>query len=292
MAKISVYIIAYNEANKIKPAIASVINWADEVIVADSFSTDDTVNIATNMGAKVIQIPFKGFGDLRNHAIAACQHEWIFSLDSDERCTPEARDEMLAICKANDLNGPIAYFVPRRNYFLGRWVKHSGWYPDYRQPQLFRNGKMRYDLQPVHESFVADGPLGYLSNAIWQFPFENLAQLLHKANRYSSLGAEKLKDKKRGGIFKALWHAKGIFLRNYFFRLGFLDGRAGFMIALGNFIGTFFKYAKLAELQNDWQEPVVHFDRLSEMGVANIRNPEEKCMDSRLSGNDEEGRRE
>ena len=97
MAKISCYIIAYNEAGKIRPSIESVINWVDEVIVCDSNSTDDTAKIAADLGARVVQISFNGFGKLRNEAIASCQHEWIFSLDSDERCTPEARDEILSI---------------------------------------------------------------------------------------------------------------------------------------------------------------------------------------------------
>lgn len=255
MSQISVYIIAYNEARKIQSAIASVIDWADEVIVADSFSTDDTAKIAVEMGAKVVQVAFNGFGNLRNEAIKHCRFDWIFSLDSDERCTPEARDEMLSIVKANDTSGPVAYLMPRRNYLLGRWVKHSGWYPDYRQPQLFRNGKLRYTLEQVHEGYEVDGQLGKLTQPIWQFPFENLSQMLYKADRYSTLNAERLRDQKRGSFWRGLLSAKVIFWRNYIFRLGFLDGRAGFAIALGNFVGTFYKYAKLKELQSDWQEP-------------------------------------
>ena len=260
MAKISVYIIAFNEAKKIVPAIKSVIDWADEVIVADSFSTDETVSLSTELGAKVIQIPFQGFGQLRNDALKHCQHEWIFSLDADERCTPEAQEEILSICRTNDLNeqAPVAYLVPRKNYLLGRWVKHSGWYPDYRQPQLFRNGKLHYTLEFVHEGYVVDGQVGKLQNAIQQFPFENLAQMLHKANRYSTLGAEKLfKKNKKGGFLKGILSGIVSFIRHYFLRLGFLDGQAGFAIALGNFIGTFYKYAKLLELQKKWNDKVL-----------------------------------
>ncbi|MBL4647417.1 MAG: glycosyltransferase family 2 protein [Gammaproteobacteria bacterium] len=255
MAKISVYIITYNEVEKLKPAIASVIDWVDEVIVADSLSSDDTVKVAMDMGAKVVQIPFNGFGDLRNQAITHCQYEWIFSLDTDERCTVEAQREILAICADNQRQA-AAYLMPRRNYLLGRWIKHSGWYPDYRQPQLFRKGKMHYTKEPVHEGYRVDGEIAKLTQAIWQFPFENMAQMLHKANRYSTLNAEKLLAKGvKGGIFKGLWHGAAIFWRNYIFRGGFLDGRAGFMIALGNFISTFYKYAKLLELQKQWCTP-------------------------------------
>ena len=99
VSKVSCYIIAFNEATKIRPAIESVIEWADEVILCDSHSTDETAKIAKELGARVVQIDFSGFGKLRNEAIASCQHEWIFSLDSDERCTPEARDEILSIVR-------------------------------------------------------------------------------------------------------------------------------------------------------------------------------------------------
>ncbi|MBO9566885.1 MAG: glycosyltransferase family 2 protein [Niastella sp.] len=256
MSKVSAYIIGYNEERKIEAAIRSVIDWADEVIVADSFSTDKTAELSEKLGARVVQIPFEGFGKLRNVAIRSCQYPWVFSLDADERCTPEARDEILKIVKANRADGPVAYWVPRRNFFMGQWVKYSGWYPDYRQPQLFKNGTMRYTEVAVHEEFEADGEIGKLTNPIWQFPFENLTQILNKANRYSTLGAEKLQHKKKGNTWKAFTHGFAIFFQTYFFRLGFLDGRAGFTIAVYNFISTYFKYAKLAELQQGWKEPV------------------------------------
>ena len=255
MDKISVYIIAYNEEKKIADAVNSVIDWADEVIVADSFSTDNTVKIAEDLGAKVVQIPFDGFGKLRNDALKHCQHEWIFSLDSDERCTKEAQDEILNIVKNHKKTDPEVYFMPRKNYVLGRWVKHCGYFPDYRQPQLFKKGRLSYTLEEVHEGFQTEATIGYLTKPIWQFPFENLSQMLHKANRYSSLGAEKLKNKKKGSFTKGLTHGISIFLRTYFLRLGILDGRAGFAIALGNFIGTLYKYAKLTELQQNWAPP-------------------------------------
>ena len=139
MSTISVYIIAYNESEKISSAINSVL-WADEIVVADSYSQDDTAALAEKMGARVVQIDFRGFGDLRNRAMDACSHDWIFSLDADERCTPEAKQEILkTISNPQALD---AYYVPRRNFFMGRWIKHSGFYPDYRQPQLFRKGTL------------------------------------------------------------------------------------------------------------------------------------------------------
>ena len=138
--KISVYILAFNEVEKIRDCISSVL-WADEIIVADSFSTDGTSEIAIELGAKVVNISFNGNGDLRNQAISHCNGEWIFSLDSDERCTPEVRDEILEIINESHLD---LFRIPRKNYFMGRWIKYSGWYPNYRQPQLFKKGKISY----------------------------------------------------------------------------------------------------------------------------------------------------
>ena len=256
MSKISVYIIAYNESEKIRDAINSVL-WADEIIVADSYSQDNTASIANELGASVIQIPFQGFGDLRNKAMAACTHDWIFSLDSDERCTPGARDEILATI--DDPQAVDAYYIPRRNYFMGRWIKHSGFFPDYRQPQLFRKGSLKFKNDPVHEEYnvISDKKDGYLKQAIWQFPYKNLEEVVHKANKYSTLGAEKLSNKgRRGTMFAALSRGAWAFFHMYFLKLGILDGWPGFIIATGNFEGTFYKYAKLYELQEGWKPPV------------------------------------
>lgn len=258
MSRISVYIIAFNEAEKVAATIQSV-QWADEIIVVDSWSTDGTPEIATQLGAKVVQVKFEGFGNLRNSAIAACSHDWIFSLDADERCTPDAEKEIRAIINAPpSADAPDVYWMPRRNFFMGKWIQHSGWYPNYRQPQLFRKGCMAYDQKPVHEGYIlrSTKPIAHLQNPIWQFPFKNMAEVMHKANRYSTLGAEKIKHKKIT-MLTALLHAKWAFWKHYIFKRGFLDGWAGFVIALGNFEGTFYRYVKALELQKGtaWKEP-------------------------------------
>ena len=255
MSKISVYIIAFNEADKVAATIESA-KWADEVILVDSWSTDGTPEIATRMGARVVQVSFKGFGDLRNQAIAVCTHPWIFSLDADERCTPSVEQEIRSVI--TNPNSADVYWMPRRNFFMGRWIRHSGWYPNYRQPQLFRNGCMSYDLKPVHEGYLLHStkPVGHLKNAIWQFPFKNMAEVMHKSNRYSTLGAQKIVNK-RMTMGTALTHAIWAFVKHYVFKRGFLDGWAGFVIALGNFEGTFYRYAKAIEIQKvaQWQAP-------------------------------------
>tara|TARA_B100000795_G_C22785890_1_gene434591 strand:+ start:1352 stop:2143 length:792 start_codon:yes stop_codon:yes gene_type:complete len=252
--KISVYIITFNEAEKIRDCISSVL-WADEVIVVDSNSTDGTTEIAEELGVKVIQIPFNGYGDLRNQAISHCKNDWIFSLDSDERCTLEAQREIIRI--VNDELFEI-YRVPRMNFFMGRWIKHSGWYPNFRQPQLFKNGKMTYTHDAVHEGYIShsDKKIGDLRSYIWQFPFKNTEEIMNKANRYSTLGVQKLKDKNiNSSFFKAFLHGFWSFIKHYIFKLGFLDGGPGFVIAFGNFEGTFYRYIKLMETQKNWSPP-------------------------------------
>jgi glycosyltransferase involved in cell wall biosynthesis len=253
MQKVSAYILTYNAAEKIAAAVSSVL-WADEVVIVDSNSTDGTAEIATALGARVVQVPFKGFGDLRNGAVEACAYDWVFSLDSDERCTAEVRDEILGLLSGTPPHD--IYLVPRRSYMMGRWIKGSGWYPNFRQPQLFRKGAMRYTLEPVHEGYEVIGgrSVGTLTNAVWQFPFRNLDEVIQKMNRYSSLGAPKLAGK-RVSMASALGHGLWSFLKHYIFKLGFIDGWAGFVIAFGNFEGTFYRYAKRHEQMQSWPAP-------------------------------------
>ena len=254
MPKITAYILAYNQAEKIEAAVSTVL-WADEVLVIDSFSTDGTRALAEALGARVVDVPFHGFGNLRNRALEHCTHDWIFSLDSDERCTTEVRDEILALIAGQPAHD--VYLVPRRSYMMGRWISGSGWYPNFRQPQLFRKGAMRYTFEPVHEGYenLSGKPLGVLNNAVWQFPFRNLEELIDKMNRYSSLGVPKLAGK-RVSMASALGHGLWSFVKHYVFKRGFLDGWAGFVIAFGNFEGTFYRYAKRYEETQDWQPPV------------------------------------
>jgi len=257
MNKISAYVIAYNEEAKIADAIRS-IQWADEIVLIDSYSKDQTAQIATSMGARVVQVEFDGFGKLRTDAVKACEHEWIFSLDSDERCTQDVAQEIMNIVQEDKFD---VCYVPRRNFYLGKEIKHSGWYPNYRQPQLFKRNHLTYDESPVHEKYeIKDAAkIGYLNNAIWQLPFNNIAESISKMNRYSSLGATKPRQK--GSSFaKALGHGLWAFIRHYFFKLGILDGWAGFLIAFSYFEVTFYRYIKAVELQyqstweKDWKE--------------------------------------
>jgi len=253
MAKISTSIIALNQAEKIGDAIATVL-WTDEIVVADSNSIDATASIAEGLSARVVQIPFTTFSELRNRAADACTGDWILSLDTDERCTRELRDEILALIAGNPQYD--AYYIPRRNYFMGRWIKGSGWYPNYRPPQLYRKGMMRY-TRIIHEAPEMQGAnkeIGFLKNALWQFPFRNFAEMQHKADRYSTVGARMLVGK-RVSMGTALGHGLWAFIKHYIIKVGFIDGWAGFVIAFGNFEGTFYRYAKRYEENQNWAPP-------------------------------------
>ena len=244
---LSVFILAYNSEDRIARAVESVL-WADEVVVIDSFSEDKTAQIAENLGARVVQVKFEGFGNLRLAGIDNTVHDWIFSLDSDEQCTPEAKEEILKII--NDENAADAYHTPRRNFFMGQPIRFSGWYPDYRQPQLFRRGKMTFSAEElVHEGYNLNGNLAYMKCNIIQVPFASLSEVMEKCNRYSTLGAEELiRANRRGSIPQAIVHGVAHFIRVYFLKLGILDGGPGFTIAWCKALGSYFKYAKLSEL--------------------------------------------
>lgn len=253
MHKLSVFILTFNSADKIGDAVSSVL-WADEIVVVDSNSTDGTQAIAEGLGARVVQVPFNGFGDLRNRAIAACTHDWLLSIDSDERATREVRDEVLRLLAGDPPHD--VYLMPRKSFMMGRWIKGSGWYPNYRQPQLFRKDAMRYTLEPVHEGYevLSAKPVGKLENPVWQVPFRNLAEVIEKMNRYSTLGAPKLAGK-RVSMASAFGHGVWSFLKHLIFKHGYRDGWAGFVIALGNFEGTFYRYAKRHEAMQSWTPP-------------------------------------
>jgi glycosyltransferase involved in cell wall biosynthesis len=247
-SKISVYILAYNEEAKIADCVSSV-TWADEVVVIDSHSTDRTVEIAQDLGAKITQVDFDGFGKIRMAGIEHTQYDWILSIDADERCTPEAKKEIIEVVDSK--NSMDAYFIPRRNEFMGKKIRFCGWYPNYRQPQLFRRGKLTYEAKDlVHEDFEVHGSVGYLKNNINQIPFLDISEIFQKMDRYSELGAEKLHSKGKKAppslmiVLRSIW----TFLRIYFLRAGVLDGWAGFIIAFCNMEGTFYRYSKLKEI--------------------------------------------
>jgi glycosyltransferase involved in cell wall biosynthesis len=244
---VSLYIITFQDAAQLREVLPTVL-WADEVVVVDSFSTDDTAAVCAQFGVRHVNVKFEGFGKLRNDALAFLTHDWVVSIDSDERCTHELAAEIRRELAA----GPKfeAYHVPRKSHFLGRWMQHSGWYPDYRQPQFFNRKKMRYADDLVHESFELEGRLGYLREHALQFPWPTLEVAVAKLQRYSTLMAQRYAAKnRRATLSRLLFSPFGMFLKVYLLKSGWRDGRHGFILAALYSYYTFLKYAKLWEHQ-------------------------------------------
>lgn len=231
--KLSVVIITRNEEKFIGEAIKSSL-FADEVLILDSGSIDNTCDIAKNLGAKVYSQDWLGFGAQKNKAIDLANNNWVFVLDSDERITDELKEEILEILKNPQNNG---YFVARLNNFFGKNIKTCGLYPDY-SIRLFNKTKAKFNEVSVHESVQLKTNIGYLKNHMIHFAYDNIEEFIKKQNRYSTL------NHKKKSIFKALVNPYWTFFKLYILKKGFLDGWYGFVIAKLYAQYTFWKYIK------------------------------------------------
>ena len=243
---ISVVVITRNEQAGIRGCLDSV-KWADEIVVLDSGSTDATVQICRQYTQRVYETDWPGFGPQKNRALAQAGGEWVLSLDADERVSPELRDEIMAIVSGNGKFD--AYAIPRLSSYCGRFMRHGGWWPDY-VTRLFRRGKGRFSDDLVHERLVVDGTTARLKNHLEHHAFEDLEEVLRKVDQYSSASARMLRERGRSGsLSKAIAHGFWAFLRTYALRAGFLDGKHGFMLAVSNAEGTYYRYLKLMLLE-------------------------------------------
>ena len=243
---VSVAIIALNAASQIEACLASVA-FADEVVVVDSGSTDGTADIARTRGATVITREWPGYVDQKNFAAERASHDWIFSLDADERATPALAAEIRALLAA----GPAApaYRIARVTFHLGRWLRTTDFYPD-SQTRLYDRRAARWRGKYVHESVSADGPVGRLNEEIQHYSYRNLHDHLDRINHYTSLAARQMYESgRRTGPLALLVHPPAAFLRNFVLRRGFLDGGVGLTLSLVNAYAVFAKFAKLWELQ-------------------------------------------
>jgi glycosyltransferase involved in cell wall biosynthesis len=245
-AGLSVVIITRDEEAALGAALDSV-SWADEIVVVDSGSTDRTVEIARARGAKVLVThDWPGFGMQKNRALDQATRDWVLSIDADERVTPELRDEIRAAIERTGVHD--AYEVSRMSSYCGRFMRHGGWWPD-RVTRLFRRGKARFTDDLVHERVVVEGSTGRLAAHLEHEAFEDLEEVLRKIDRYSTAGARMHHARgERGSLTRAVLHAGWAFFRTYVLRAGFLDGRHGFMLAVSNAEGTYYRYAKLMML--------------------------------------------
>jgi len=246
---VSAIVITKNEADAIADALAS-LSWADEIIVVDAASTDDTVAIARRFTDRVYVREWNGYVDQKNHAASLAVHDWIFSLDADERVPEELSHEIRAVLAAE----PAArgYRMPRVSFYLGRWVRTTDMYPDY-QLRLYDRRHARWDGLHVHESVKVDSaPVGYLKSELQHYPYKNLSEHLIRMDRYTTLAARQMFEKgRRATRLELLFHPPVAFARNYILKGGFRDGKPGLIISLVNSYYVMLKFAKLWELQRD-----------------------------------------
>ena len=243
MTRVSVVIITRNEASNLPRCLESV-RWADEIIVVDAGSTDGTREIADRFGARVHVEPWRGFGHAKQTGVDLATGDWVFSIDADEVVPPALAEEIRRVVSEN--NGhPAGYTVPRRTRFLGRWIRHCGWYPD-RVLRLFRRERGRFDGAVVHERVVVDGPVGELTHDLLHYSYPDLETYFEKFNRYTTLGAEKAyANGERAGWSHLLVKPAVSFVKHYVLKRGFLDGLEGFVLSVLSAGAVFVKYAKL-----------------------------------------------
>ncbi len=242
---LSVVIITYNESANLKRLLPT-LTFADEVVVVDRYSEDDTADIARKHGAQVIEHAWEGYGQQKNFAIAQAQGDWILSLDADEIVPTSSEKVLKEILKKNDKD---AYYLPRRTHFLGRWIMHGTWYPDW-QLRLFKKGATKFNDQAIHERMVEPKSVGYLPEAVIDhYSYQDVSDYIARLNRYTSLEAEKRYASQKYNGFMLLFKPSYRFIQHYVVHRGFLDGYPGFLVALLSAWYVFITHIKIYELR-------------------------------------------
>jgi glycosyltransferase involved in cell wall biosynthesis len=243
--KISATIVALNEERNIARAVESLTAVADEIVVVDSGSSDRTREIAAAHGARVIEEPWRGYAAQKNFAASVATYPYILSIDADEELTPALAEEIAAL-KTSTLQFD-AWTMPRMARYLGRWIRHSGWYPD-RKVRLYRRDRAAWQGDYVHESVQVSGTTGQLNSDLLHFTCDSLTRHLESLDRYTSLAAQQLAAEGRPSFHRLVIDPPWAFLRTYFLQRGFLDGPHGFLIAAMASFYTFTKYSKAREI--------------------------------------------
>ncbi len=247
MPTLSVILITRNEEANLADCLASLEGIAQQIVVVDTNSSDRTLDIAKSYGAAIAQPPdWPGFGPQKNRALDLATGEWVLSLDADERLTPALKSEIVtAIHHSAHVD---CFAIPRLSWYCGRFIRHSGWNPDY-VDRLFKRGSARFSDDLVHERLIPSGQVAKLENPMLHYSFMNYSQVLQKIDRYSTASAEQAFAKgKTSTPLKAVLHGAWSFFRTYFLRAGFLDGPQGFTLAMSNAQGTYYRYVKLWHL--------------------------------------------
>ncbi len=245
MNKLSVVIITKNEASNIVRCLASV-NWADEVLVVDTGSTDATIELCHKYAVTVQSVPWQGFGTTKHKAVELATHNWILSVDADEEISPALHTQI-----QDTLNHPKkdGYRIKRSSMYLGKTIKHAGWNRDY-PLRLFNREKGNFNHKDVHESVEIDGKIGKIQALMHHYTYPDYATHINKMNLYSDIGAASLAKKgKKSQPTVAFWRAVSKFFKMYILQLAFLDGKHGFILAFSSGFGVYMKYIKLWHLQ-------------------------------------------
>lgn len=243
MAGISTIVITYNEEDNIERCLSSVAPFSEEIVVVDSNSTDRTVEIARGLGARVIVNEWPGYGKQKQLALESASHPWVFSIDADEEVSSELCAEISALDFAHD-----GYEMPRRVWYQNRWIKHGVWYPGYIL-RLFRKSRGSFTNDIIHESVRVSGSIGRLRGDLLHYSYRNIRHHLDKVNEFATLAAKQMFEQNRhAGIHNITVFPFFEFLKMYVIKRGFLDGLAGFMIAVFHSFYVFLKYAKLREM--------------------------------------------
>ena len=246
MEPISATLIVYNEEHNITNALQS-LSWADEIVVVDGGSSDATVEICHQFTDRVFHRDWTGYVEQKNYAVENARNNWIFSLDADERVSPELRDEIVELAGSGFLKR--GYKIPRIAFFMGHWIRHGDWYPDY-QLRLFDRKHGRWEGGRVHESVKISEPPGFLKGDIYHYTYRSLTDYLRRLEIYSNLAAFDYQQKgRRATLFTLLLNPAAAFAKAFLLKRGFLDGTPGFAVAVMGAVSVFFKYAKLYELQ-------------------------------------------
>ena len=257
MKPLSVVIIARNEEKNIRRCLQSVA-WASEIVLVDSGSDDGTVEIAREFNVNVIDRPFTGYGPAKKEAVNNATSDWILSIDADEEVSPRLKDEITNILADENVQC-AGYFVRRKTLFLGRWIKHCGWYPDYIL-RLFRKSHGDFNEAVVHEKVVLSGATGHLKGELLHYSYPSLEDYLRKSNWYTTLGAnEAFKKGIRAGWFDIVIKPILSFISHYIVRQGFRDGLEGFMVSALSAVAVMNKYTKLRELHRNGKGTDEHY---------------------------------
>lgn len=247
--KISASIIVFNEEQNIKD-LCETVSFCDEIVIVDSSSTDKTVEIASQYTDKIFQREFLGYKDKHEFADSKTTGDWILWIDADERITPELRRSIESLKKQNESVLPDGFRIARKTWYLGRWIKFSGWYPDY-QMRLYRKSASYWDGVSPHETARVKGRIEKLDGEFLHYTKQDLSEHHRVVDRYTTLAAEyKVKHGEKVGALGIFFNAIAAFIRTYFLKQGFRDGIQGLIIAMFTAYSVFLKYAKVWEINN------------------------------------------